>query len=424
MTLIEKVKNNETAKELKIVSEDESIPLDILRESIIKGTLVIPRNRLRSFKPMAIGHMASTKVNANIGTSQLASDPAIELEKMRIAVKAGAHSVMDLSTGGDIKGLRRLIIENSPVMVGTVPVYEAASYVLNKKQKLWQMDPELLFDTIESHCRDGVDYITVHCGITQKTVEELDKSNRILNIVSRGGGILAQWIRKNRKENPLYDQFDRLVKIAKEYDVTLSLGDGMRPGSIVDANDKTQLGELGILSELAVIARKSGVQVIIEGPGHMKINEIIEHVKFQKKICHGAPFYVLGPLVTDIAPGYDHITSAIGGAVAASAGVDFLCYVTPAEHLCLPTNDDVKQGVIAARIAAHAGDLVKRPDIATQKDIAISKARKTLDWNSQFRFAIDPDEASSRRDKSGAWPKDDNGAPCTMCGELCPIKLN
>jgi len=422
MTLIEKIKNGEVTEELKTVSKDESIPLDILRESIINGKLVIPRNKLRSFKPLAIGFMASTKVNANIGTSQLASDPAIELEKMRIAVKAGAHSIMDLSTGGDIPGLRRLIIEHSPVMVGTVPIYEAAAYILNQKQKLWQMDPELLFDTIESHCMDGVDYITVHCGITQKTVEELDKSDRILNIVSRGGGILAQWIRKNKKENPLYDQFDRLVKIAKEYDVTLSLGDGMRPGSIVDANDKTQLDELKILSELAIIAHESGVQVIIEGPGHMKINEIIEHVKLQKKMCCGAPFYVLGPLVTDIAPGYDHITSAIGGAIAASAGVDFLCYVTPAEHLCLPTNDDVKQGVIAARIAAHAGDLVKRPDIATKKDLAISRARKTLDWNSQFRLAIDPDEASSRREQSGV--NNDDGSPCTMCGELCPLKLN
>ncbi|MEI6092213.1 MAG: phosphomethylpyrimidine synthase ThiC, partial [bacterium] len=367
---------------------------------------------------LAIGRGLTTKVNANIGTSGKHANIEEELTKMNAALKAGTHSLMDLSTGGDLAKIRSILLEKSPVMMGAVPMYATAAKAIISKTPLHKISVDEIFNDIEEQCRQGIDYITVHCGITKNSIAKMLKSKRELGVVSRGGSIMCGWILKNEQENPLYEYFDRLVEIAYKYDVTLSVGDGFRPGSVCDATDRGQVEELITLGELAQYAREKNVQVMIEGPGHVPIQDVKMNVDLQKRLCNGAPFYVLGPLTTDIAPGYDHITSAIGGAIAASSGADFLCYVTPAEHLLLPTPDDVYEGVIAARIAAHSGDIGKGIKGAIEKDRLMSKYRKDLNWKGIYSVAIDPEHAKQRRSQSESSNED----ICTMCGDLCAIK--
>ncbi|MEO2065327.1 MAG: phosphomethylpyrimidine synthase ThiC, partial [Desulfurobacteriaceae bacterium] len=344
-TLVELVKRGEIPKEVKYCAEYEKRSVDYIVEGLIEGTIVIPANiyhrERENFTPRAIGKGLKTKVNANIGTSGDIENIELELEKLRVAVKYGADAVMDLSTGKFIDKTRKAIVENSPVMVGTVPIYQAAKEAAERHGFIGKMTVDELFDVIEKHCRDGVDFITVHCGVTLSALERLRREGRIMNIVSRGGALIAEWMVYNERENPLYEHYDRLLEIAKKYDVTLSLGDGMRPGCIADATDRCQIEELIILGELVDRAREADVQAMVEGPGHVPLDQIEANITLQKRLCHGAPFYVLGPIVTDVAPGYDHITGAIGGAIAARAGADFLCYLTPAEHLALPDVEDV-----------------------------------------------------------------------------------
>jgi len=341
-----------------------------------------------------------------------------ELIKMDAALKAGTHSLMDLSTGGDLKKIRNKMLDRSPVMMGAVPIYATVAKAFQDKKPLHSITVDDIFKDIEEQCIQGIDYITVHCGITKNSISRMLKSKRELGVVSRGGSLTCGWVIKNEKENPLYEYFDRLVDIAYKYDVTLSVGDGFRPGSVCDATDRGQIEELITLGELAQYAKEKNVQVMIEGPGHVPIQDIKTNIELQKRLCDGAPFYILGPLTTDIAPGYDHITAAIGGALAASYGADFLCYVTPAEHLLLPTADDVYQGVIAARIAAHSGDIGKGIKGAIEKDRLMSKYRKELNWDGIYSVSIDPDYAKKRRQGSEAAKED----VCTMCGDLCAIK--
>ena len=422
-TLVELVKRGEIPKEVEYCAEYEKRSVDYIVQGLIEGTIVIPANvyhRAREdFTPRAIGKGLKTKVNANIGTSGDIENIELELEKLRVAVKYGADAVMDLSTGKYIDETRRAIVENSPVMVGTVPIYQAAKEAAERHGFIGKMTVDELFEVIEKHCKDGVDFITVHCGVTLSALERLRREGRLMNIVSRGGALMAEWMVYNEKENPLYEHYDRLLEIAKKYDVTLSLGDGMRPGCIADATDRCQIEELITLGELVDRAREADVQAMVEGPGHVPLDQVEANILLQKRLCHGAPFYVLGPIVTDIAPGYDHITGAIGGAIAAKAGADFLCYLTPAEHLALPDVNDVKVGVIAARIAGHAADIVKGVPGALEWDIEMAKAREALDWERQFELAIDPEIARKYREERA--PQEDEKT-CTMCGKLCSIK--
>lgn len=417
--LMESARALEIPERLARVAESEQIAPETLREAIAGGTACIPWNAKNELeKPCALGPGMRVKVNANIGTSRDRCDPAGELEKLSVAVEAGADAVMDLSTGGDLRRTRRLIIERATVPVGTVPIYDAAVRAAGEKRKLIHLTPDELFEVIEEHGEDGVDFITVHCGVSRRAVELLQASPRVAGVVSRGGAILTEWIVRNEAENPLLEQYDRLLEIARRHDMTLSLGDGLRPGCLADATDRPQIEELVTLGELARRAREAGVQVMIEGPGHVPLDQVATNVKVQKALCDGAPFYVLGPLVTDIAPGYDHIVGAIGGAVAALAGADFLCYVTPAEHICLPDADHVKRGVIASRIAAHAADIARGLPGARERDDAMGRARCELDWEKQHELALDPETLADWRDRR--QPADDR--VCTMCSELCAIK--
>ena len=418
--LIEARKGNITP-EMKAVAEQEGLEAEFIRKGVADGNIAICRNnRHTKVAPLGVGKGLKTKVNANIGTSRDIKELDCELEKLRVAEKAGADAVMDLSTGGDVDLVRKRVMEESNIIVGTVPLYQAALETFNSGRPIFKMRSDEIFDGIEKHLEDGVDFITVHCGVTRESVARLRTEGRVMDVVSRGGAFLTEWIQKNKKENPLFEQFDRLLDLAKRYDAVLSLGDGFRPGCIADATDRGQIQELLILGELTEKAWAAGVQVMIEGPGHVPINQVEANILLQKRICHGAPFYVLGPLVTDIAPGYDHITSAIGGTVAAAAGADFLCYVTPSEHLRLPTVEDVHEGVMAVRIAAHAGDLVKGVKGAWEKDLEMSKRRKALDWEGQIANCIDPEKA--RRLRDSAMPMDAEDA-CTMCAALCSMKL-
>lgn len=419
MTQLEAAKLLKPTPEMKKVSKDENISLEILMNLISQGKVVIPKNKNRDFENvMGIGKGLRTKINANIGTSGDCPTYEKELEKLRVSIEAGSDSVMDLSTGGDLEKIRSLILENSSVMVGAVPIYAVAAKLAEKDIPTYKMDEDELFKSIEKQCQNGIDYITVHCGVTKESVKRMDNSNRICGIVSRGGSILADWIRKNGKENPLYEYYDELLNIAYKYDVTLSLGDGFRPGSIADATDRPQIDELIILGELAKRAREKNVQVIIEGPGHVPLNEIEANITLQKSLCDGAPFYILGPLPTDIAAGYDHITAAIGGAIAAAAGADFLCYVTPAEHLCLPDIEDVREGVIASKIAAHIADIAKGYSGAIERDKKMSEYRKNLNWEGMFSVAIDPAKAREK------FQKNNDINSCTMCGKLCAVNID
>ena len=405
--------------EMERVAQDEGIDKEQLRQYIAEGkATILANNRHKNFTPKGVGKGLSVKVNANIGTSSERIDIDAELEKLDVATKAGADTVMDLSTGGNLDEIRKIIMDRASIPIGTVPIYQAAVEAVKKRKSITKLDPDEFFDVIEKHGMDGVDFITVHCGVTKSSIERLKKQGRITGIVSRGGAFLTEWIIVNDRENPLYEQYDRLIKIAKKYDMTLSLGDALRPGCIADATDRGQIEELIILGELCAEAIKNGVQVMIEGPGHMPINQIETNMILQKKLCNDAPFYVLGPLVTDIAPGYDHITSAIGGALAAFYGADFLCYVTPSEHLGLPTPNDVRDGVVVTRIAAHAADLARGSKKAFELNKAMSEYRKALDWEGQIKCAIDPQKIIDFRKG-----RDLNDNVCSMCGEFCSMKI-
>ena len=419
MTQIQEARKGNITPDMEAVARAEGVTAELVRQGVADGTIVITRNREHTnITPLGVGKGLRTKINANIGTSKERMSVEGEIEKLLAAVSSGADAVMDLSTGGPIIGIRKEILKRSTVAIGTVPIYQAAVETVESGRSIVQMDPEVLFRVIEQQCAEGVDFITVHCGVTRASVERLRKQGRIMDVVSRGGAFHLEWILVNDKENPLYERYDRLVEIAKKYDVTLSLGDGMRPGCLADATDRAQIEELVLLGELRDIAHEAGVQVMIEGPGHVPINQVETNIRIQKELCKGAPFYVLGPLVTDVAPGYDHITSAIGGAIAGAAGADFLCYVTPSEHLRLPDLEDVKQGVIASRIAAHAADIAKGVKGALDWDKEMARRRKALDWKGQIELSIDPERARKLRESS--MPKESD--VCTMCGEFCSMK--
>ena len=419
MTQLELARKGVISPQMTRVAQSEKVEAEFVRQGVAEGTIVIPANIKHSnLVPCGIGKGLKTKVNANIGTSSDFGNIDTELEKLRITIETGADAVMDLSTGGDISAIRRAVIAASPLPVGTVPIYQAGIEAIDRYSAIVKMTADDLFAAIEEHVRDGVDFITVHCGVTRSAIARLKQQGRVTDVVSRGGAFLIAWILYNERENPLYEYYDRLLEIAREFDVTLSLGDGMRPGSLADATDRAQVEELLIIGELVDRAQQAGVQAMVEGPGHLPLNQIEANVRLEKAICKGAPFYVLGPLVTDVAAGYDHITGAIGGAIAAAAGTDFLCYVTPAEHLSLPDPEDVRQGVIASRIAAHAGDIVKGVKDAEQWDRRMSMARKKLDWEEQARLALDPQRSRQVHSKHASA-----GTACSMCGNYCAMEL-
>jgi phosphomethylpyrimidine synthase len=419
MTRIEQAKKGIVTDEVRAVALSENILPERLASDIAEGITVIPKNSKHDIKPIGIGSGLRTKVNANIGTSKDKVSLDEEKEKLDILIQYGADAVMDLSTGGPIKELRKLLLSKSPLSVGTVPIYETAIRAAEIYGTIAKMTLDDLFGVIEEHAEEGVDFVTVHCGLTRKAVDRLREEGRILDIVSRGGSFLLEWMIYNDKENPLYEHYDRLLQIAKRYDLTLSLGDGLRPGCLEDATDRSQIEELLTIGELRDRALESGVQAIIEGPGHVPLNQIELNIKIQKEICKGAPFYVLGPLVTDIAVGYDHIAAAIGGAIAGAAGADFLCYVTPAEHIRLPSIEDVKEGLIASRIAAHAADIAKGVPNAMELDRKMARYRKNLDWNGQISLSLDPDKVHKWR----AEVPPTESEVCSMCGEFCAIRI-
>ncbi|MDL1958919.1 MAG: phosphomethylpyrimidine synthase ThiC [Deltaproteobacteria bacterium] len=420
MTIKNQAKQDMISQLIERCAMNEGLDPKILVQAVGAGVVVIPHNRhVELSRPMAVGKGISTKVNANIGTSKDHPEPEAELEKLKVALEAGAHTIMDLSTGGPIKEIRQAIRDACPVPLGTVPIYQAAvETVERRKRSVCEMEVDDLLRVIEEHAREGVDFVTIHCGLTLQAMEHLRLKERVMGVVSRGGSFILEWMMYNQKENPLFEHFDDILAIAREHEVTLSLGDGLRPGCLMDATDGAQVHELIVLGELTLRAWDAGVQVIIEGPGHMSMDQIPANILLEKKLCHGAPFYVLGPLATDIAPGYDHITSAIGGAIAAAAGADFLCYVTPAEHLKLPSLQDVKEGVIASLIAAHAADIVKEVPGAIEKDRMMAEARHRLDWKTQIELSIDPEKARLYREEGGEY----HGPTCTMCGEYCAIR--
>ncbi len=404
-------------QEMKGVSKAEGVEPERLARLLDAGRVVIPRNpRHAKLVPCGIGEGLRVKINANIGTSKDHADIDEELEKLRVAVRYGADAVMDLSTGGDTREVRRKVVRSSTVPVGTVPIYEAACKKAGAGGVL-SMTSDDLFKAIEEHAKDGIDFMTVHCGVTQETADSLKKHKRVTGVVSRGGAILVAWMHHNGAENPLYSEYDYLLELANEHGFALSLGDGLRPGCTADASDIPQMHELMVLGKLVDRARAAGVQAMVEGPGHVPMNQIEANVKIEKAVCKGAPFYVLGPLVCDVAAGYDHISGAIGGAIAAYNGADFLCYVTPSEHLSLPTVDDVREGVIASRIAAHAADLARGRD--RDWDLKMSVARKAFDWERMFDLSMNPDKARAYRKRR----KPRSPEVCSMCGDLCAMKM-
>jgi phosphomethylpyrimidine synthase len=422
-TIIEKLKNGALPDAVAKVAEDEGQTIETISNSLLDGTIVIPLNVNRSnAKPVGIGKGLRTKVNANIGTSEEFPYLDEELHKLDITIRAGADAVMDLSTGGPLIEIRQEILKRSTLPLGTVPIYQAAVGAKESYGNIVSMTADDMFDVVEKQAREGVDFMTIHSGVTWKTISTLQNQGRVADIVSRGGALTVGWMIHNDAENPFYEQYDRLLEICLEHDVTLSLGDGFRPGCLADASDRSQIQELIILGELVERARKANVQVMVEGPGHMPFDQIAANMKLEKELCKGAPFYVLGPLVTDVAPGYDHITAAIGGTMAAVSGADFLCYVTPREHLGLPNAQDVHDGIMASRIAAHAADIVKGVKGAADWDLKMAKARKALDWDEQIKLAIDPGKAKAAHDERDTG----DDAPiegCTMCGDYCAMKV-
>ncbi|MBI5700683.1 phosphomethylpyrimidine synthase ThiC [Candidatus Saganbacteria bacterium] len=417
------IKGNITPQ-IRSVARSENVPIDAILKGLTNGTIAIPFNPLhkKGIGPstalgvnsgVGIGKGLRTKINANIGTSADFPNIDEELKKLKVCIDAKADTVMDLSTGGDLTNIRKTILAACSLPLGTVPIYQA---VVQKK-----MTVDGMFAVVEEQAKQGVDFMTIHCGVNRESIKALIKKPRLMGVVSRGGSMLVKWIIDNDQENPFYEHYDRLLEIAAKYDITMSLGDGMRPGSIIDAGDPAQIKELKILGQLTKRAWKAGVQVIIEGPGHVPYNEIVDQMKMQKKYCYNAPFYVLGPLPTDIAPGYDHITAAIGGTLAAVSGADFLCYVTPTEHLGLPQPNDVREGIMASRIAAHCADVAKGVQGARDWDKKMSKARKSLDWKKQIELAIDPIKAKKIHDLRKSKCEDN---VCSMCGDFCAYKVS
>ncbi len=405
-------------KEMKIVAEKERMDEKRLMRLVAEGKVAIPANKNhKSLNPEGIGSMLRTKINVNLGVSRDCKDYDIEMQKVMSAVDMGAEAIMDLSSHGNTQPFRQKLTSECPAMIGTVPVYDS---VIHYQRDLATLTADDFVEVVRMHAKDGVDFVTLHCGITRKTIEQIRKVGRKMNIVSRGGSLVFAWMVMTGNENPFYERYDEILDICEEYDVTVSLGDACRPGCLADATDVCQIEELVRLGELTDRAWKHNVQVMVEGPGHVPLNQIAANMQVQQTICKGAPFYVLGPLVTDIAPGYDHITSAIGGAVAAASGAAFLCYVTPAEHLALPNLDDVKQGIIASKIAAHAADIAKGIPGARDIDDKMADARKKLDWDAQFECALDPETARKIRDSRK--PEDDHSEACSMCGKFCAVR--
>ena len=418
MTQLKYARKGQITNEMEIVAKEENIDIQKLIRRVAKGYITIPKNVNSKSVPKGIGKGLTTKINANIGSSSEIEDINVEIEKAKIAVQYGADALMDLSTGPNLKAIREKIMQAVNIPIGTVPIYEAAVGASKEKGAVINMDEDDMFNAIINQAKEGVDFMTIHSGITRDTVEKVKNSDRIMGIVSRGGSFLAAWILQNDEENPLYKNYDYLLEIAHEYDVTLSLGDGLRPGCLADASDVSQIQELITLGQLVERARDAGVQVMVEGPGHVPMDQIKANMKIQKTICKGAPFYVLGPIVTDLAPGYDHITSAIGGAIAASSGADFLCYVTPKEHLAIPDIEAVKEGIIASKIAAQAADVANGVKSAWNNELKMAKARRCFDWEKQFELAFDHETPRKYRES-----KPTSGDMCTMCGEFCALRI-
>lgn len=415
-TQMEAARKGIVTKQIRKVAQKEGMDENTLLQLVAEGRVVIPSNKNhKSLEPQGVGEGLRTKINVNLGISRDCRDFEAEVGKAVKAVEMGAEAIMDLSSYGKTRDFRRKLVETSSAMLGTVPIYDAVGHL---DKELETITAEELLHVLRVHAEDGVDFMTIHAGINRKTAERLKKNGRLTNIVSRGGSLLFAWMELTGKENPFYEHYDKVLDICREYDVTISLGDACRPGSIHDATDACQIEELITLGELTKEAWKRDVQVMVEGPGHMAINEIQANMVLQKRLCHNAPFYVLGPIVTDIAPGYDHITSAIGGAIAAASGADFLCYVTPAEHLRLPDMEDMKEGIIAAKIAAHAADIAKGIKGARERDYQMSLARKNLDWEKMFQAAID--EEKPRRYRAESMPELED--TCTMCGKMCAMR--
>ena len=415
-TQMEAAKRGIITPEMKLVAEKEYLDPEILRERVARGTVAIPCNvRHKSISAEGIGEGLRTKINVNLGISGDCKDYDLEMKKVDCALSFGAEAIMDLSNYGKTNTFRRALIEKSPAMIGTVPMYDAIGYL---EKDLLDITAEDFLRVVRAHAEEGVDFMTIHAGINRRAVEAFMRDKREMNIVSRGGSLLFAWMMMTGRENPFYEHYDEVLDILREYDVTISMGDALRPGCIEDSTDAGQIAELIELGALTERAWAKDVQVMVEGPGHMAMNEIEANMKLQKRLCHNAPFYVLGPLVTDIAPGYDHITSAIGGAIAAAAGADFLCYVTPAEHLRLPDLEDVKEGIVASRIAAHAADIAKGVPHARERDYAMAKARHAMDWDGMFAQAIDPEKAKRYFDST---PPADRHT-CSMCGKMCAVR--
>ncbi|MBQ1901252.1 MAG: phosphomethylpyrimidine synthase ThiC [Lachnospiraceae bacterium] len=417
-TQMEAARNHVITKEMKICAREEQISPEELREQIARGIAVIPANpNHKGLIPHAIGRKLKTKINVNLGVSRDCKDYDVEMQKVMRAVDMGAEAIMDLSSHGNTQPFRQKLCRECPAMIGTVPIYDS---VIHYQRDLGELSARDFIDVIRLHAEDGVDFVTLHCGITKKTIEEVRAGKRKMNLVSRGGSLIFAWMSMTGEENPFYEYYDEIVEICREHDVTISLGDACRPGCLADATDQTQIGELLRLGELTERAWARDVQVMVEGPGHVPLDQIAANMKVQETICHGAPFYVLGPLVTDVAPGYDHITAAIGGAVAAMNGAAFLCYVTPAEHLALPDVEDVHQGIIASKIAAHAADIAKGLPGARDWDDRMADARRALDWEGQYAEAIDPLHAKAIRESRA--PEDDHSDTCSMCGKFCAVR--
>jgi len=418
MTQISEAKRGKITKQIKEVSKAEHVDTEIIRRRVASGKIAIPYNPIHSPHSLGIGKGLRVKVNANIGTSREHCSLKEEIEKAKVAVDAGAHALMDLSTGGDLDKIRKSLLKTVSIPFGTVPIYQAGIEAIKKHGAIVDMTEDDMFNSFEHQAKQGVDFAVVHVGVTKESVERLRKQKRLIPMVSRGGAFHMAWILHNEQENPLYKNFDYLLEIAKKYDITLSLGDGMRSGALHDSNDRAKFQELLVIGELVEKAREYGVQTIVEGPGHMPLNDIPANIQVMKTVTKEAPYFVLGPLVTDIAPGYDHFVGGMGGAIAGFAGADFLCYVTPAEHLSLPDKNDVREGVIATRIAAHAADLARGID--RDVDFNFSKARENLDWKKMFDLCIDPKKAKEYREKR--LPMEHTKA-CSMCGELCAIEI-
>jgi phosphomethylpyrimidine synthase len=419
-TILEQARAGRVPEAVAAAAEAEGLEPARLAETVAAGRAAVPANPAHAaLKPAGVGEGLAVKVNANLGTSSDRSDPAEERAKLEAAVAAGADAVMDLSTGGDLVALRRQVLELCPAMVGTVPMYQAAVEITASGRGIVDLTADDLFRVVEAQAAEGVDFMTLHCGVTLSALERLRAEGRVTDIVSRGGSMLACWMVANQAENPLYEHYDRLLEILRAHEVTISLGDGLRPGCLADATDRAQVAELLTLGELTQRAWEAGVQVMIEGPGHVPLDQVEANVKLQKRLCHHAPFYVLGPLVTDIAAGHDHVACAIGGALAAWAGADFLCYVTPTEHLALPGPDDVYEGVITTKIAAHAADLARGRQASWRRDREMAAARRGMDWQRMMELCLDP--ATARRIREGSRPADEE--VCTMCGEFCAVRL-